>query len=94
MVLDQLVINRRLFHLKITKIPPLLLPLKNDEAFRFCHLNFPHIFCVSFKYFKDINIVLALNKLGDHKVVDFWSKGHIIHFQIFVEDTPFLRCLS
>ena len=39
-----------------------------------------------------MNIVLAFNKLGDNKVVDFWSNGHII--QTYVEDTPFLRHLS
>ena len=41
-----------------------------------------------------MNIVLAFNKLGDHKVVVFWSKGHIFHFQTFDEDTPFPRRLS
>ena len=41
-----------------------------------------------------MNIVLAYNKLGDNKVVDFWSNGIIIHLQTYVEDTSFPRRLS
>ena len=29
---------------------------------------------------------------NDHKVVDLWSKGQGVTFQIFVGGTPFTRC--
>ena len=38
-----------------------------------------------------LNQSSTLKCSGDHKVVDFWSKGHIMIFQTFDRDTPFLR---
>ena len=37
---------------------------------------------------------LALKCMGNHKVVNFWSKGQFINFEIFVGDTSYTRCLS
>ena len=34
---------------------------------------------------------LTLEYMGDHRVVDFCQTAN---FQAFVEDTPFIRCLS
>jgi hypothetical protein len=34
----------------------------------------------------------TLECLGDHKVVDFWSKGQIMNFQTSSRDIPFPRC--
>lgn len=38
--------------------------------------------------------LLTLNNMGSHYVVDFLSMLHIINFKTFVEDTPFMICLS
>ena len=39
-------------------------------------------------------VILTLKCMDDHKVVDFWSVGKTVHFQIFVGGLFFTRCLS
>lgn len=36
---------------------------------------------------------VTLKYMGDHKVLDLWSKDQINNFQTFVGDAPFIRCL-
>lgn len=38
------------------------------------------------------SLISALTSMDDRKVVDLWSKGQIITFQVFVGDTPFTSC--